>query len=275
MLAEIQILVIVKSGQGEIVAVEMNIGQNTAAGTFVIASLKASLDFVLPARCANCSIRISAHGYLCPACWGKLKLLAAPYCAHCALPFEFDAELGDVCGGCLQDPPGFDWARAAVSYDDLGRMLVIRLKFSGAAAAVPAMGQMMMGALAGTEADVVMPVPLHRSRLLKRRFNQSQLLAADLAGRLTLPLDTFSLRKHRATESQGGLNRKARFRNVQASFDIAPGRERCIKGRNILLVDDVLTTGATASVCAKTLKRAGASSVGIVTFARVGKPVAG
>jgi len=253
----------------------MNKGQNTGAGKLLSAFLGASLNFVLPARCPNCSKRISAHGFLCPSCWASLKPVSAPYCATCALPFEFDASDGDVCGACLKDPPGFDWARSAVSYDDLGRSLVLRLKYAGAAATVPMMTQMMAGALENTSADVVIPVPLHPFRMLKRRFNQSQLLAADLAARGGVKLDTFSLQKSRATESQGGLNRRARFRNVQASFRVRDGRQACIEGKNILLVDDVLTTGATASTCAKTLKRAGARSVGLVTFARVGKPVAG
>lgn len=253
----------------------MKIGQNTESIKFLAAAFRFSLDFILPPRCANCSIRVVSHGHLCPPCWGTLRPLAAPFCAHCALPFEFDASVGDVCGGCLQKAPIFDWARAAVLYDDLGRKMVMQLKYSGAAAAVPAMTQMMIGALAGINVDVIIPVPLHRRRLLKRRFNQSQLLAADLAQRMDIPLDTFSLVKYRATESQGGLNKKARFKNVQASFVVAADRCSQITGKSIMLVDDVLTTGATASACASALKKAGAASVGVVTYARVGKPVAG
>jgi ComF family protein len=240
------------------------------------------LDFILPTRCPNCSCKISAHGFLCPRCWADLKPMAAPYCAQCALPFEFDAAAGDICGGCLHLPPAFDWARAAVSYDDLGRSLVMRLKHGGATAVVPLMAQMMVGVLASGAAgsgastvDLIMPVPLHRRRLLARRFNQSQLLAANLASRLAVPCDSFSLKKIRATESQGGLNRKARFANVTGSFAVETGRGAVIAGKHILLVDDVLTTGATASACALVLKKAGARSVGVAVFARVGKPVAG
>jgi len=253
----------------------MKIGQNTESIKVLAAAFRFLLDFVLPPRCANCSMRVVSHGHLCPSCWGTLRPLAAPFCTHCALPFEFDGSVGDVCGGCLQKAPAFDWARAAVLYDDLGRKMVLQLKYSGAAAAVPAMTQMMIGALVGVDADVIIPVPLHRRRLLKRRFNQSQLLAADLARRMDIPLDTFSLVKYRATESQGGLNKKARFKNVQASFVVAADRCSQITGKSIMLVDDVLTTGATASACASALKKAGAVSVGVVTYARVGKPVAG
>ena len=178
------------------------------------------------------------------------------------------------------DPPAFDWARAAVLYDGLGRSLVLSLKHGGRVAAVPVMSQMICGSVMGmTETglrpDLIIPVPLHPTRLAKRRFNQSQLLAADLARHLALPLDSFSLKKIRSTESQGGLNRAERFRNVATSFAIDPRRKSSLAGKTIVLVDDVMTTGATASACAKVLKKAGARSVGVVTFARVGRPVAG
>lgn len=240
--------------------------------------LKASagvIDFILPPRCPNCACKLSAHGFLCPTCWGDLKPLAAPFCEQCALPFEFEASTGDVCGACLQAPPVYDWARAAVAYDDLGRDLVIRLKHSGSVAVVPAMAQMMVQALTGTDADILMPVPLHGRRMRARRFNQSQLLAGTLSKRLGVPMDTFSLKKTRATESQGGLGRKARFRNVASSFVVDPAKRPALRDKKILLVDDVLTTGATASTCAEALKKAGAGTVGIVAFARVGQPVAG
>jgi len=134
---------------------------------------------------------------------------------------------------------------------------------------------MMVQALAGDDADILMPVPLHGRRMRTRRFNQSQLLAGALSKRLGVPVDTFSLRKKHATESQGGLGRKARFRNVASSFVVDPAKRPALRGKKILLVDDVLTTGATASACAEALKKAGAGTVGIVAFARVGQPVAG
>lgn len=215
------------------------------------------------------------HSYLCPTCWSKLEPLAAPFCTQCALPFEFDAEQNDLCGTCLRQSPDFDWARAAVSYEDMGRSLVLRLKHRGAAELVPALAQMMEASLSGTQCDLLVPVPLHKRRLLSRRFNQSHLLAQALASKLGISSDTRSLTKRKPTVSQGGLGRKARYKNVEASFAIAPGKHANIEGRHILLVDDVLTTGATASACARTLKRAGAASVGVAVFARVGRPVAG
>jgi ComF family protein len=236
-------------------------------------SFRGALDFLLPARCPGCSRKLQAHGFLCPDCWGTLSPLAQPYCTRCALPFEFETEVESACGACLKRPPAFDWARSAVLYDALGRSLVLRLKHGGGTAYVPAMAKMMAGAGAETSPDIIMPVPLHGRRLLARRFNQSQLLGKALAAELNLPLDCFSLVKKRPTKSQGGLNRKERFRNVESSFTVTKNSD--LSGKTILLVDDVLTTGATAEACAKALKRAGAAEVGIVTFARVGKPIMG
>jgi ComF family protein len=231
------------------------------------------LEFLLPSRCPGCGDKLQSHGYLCPKCWGNLTPLARPFCDTCALPFEFETDDNSQCGACLQSPPAFDWARAAVTYDELGRSLVIRLKYGGTTSYIPAMARMMAGAAIGRQIDVVMPVPLHRRRLLSRRFNQSQLLAQALSRENGIPYDGFSLKKKRATKSQGGLNRKERFHNVRASFSVE--NPRAVEGKHILLVDDVLTTGATAEACTKALKKAGASEVGVVAFARVGKPVAG
>ena len=231
------------------------------------------LEFLLPNRCPGCSEKLQSHGSLCPSCWADLTPLAAPMCQTCALPFEFEAEADSVCGACIKDPPEFDWACAAVQYEGLGRSIVLKLKHSASTVYVPVMAQMMVLSLGDKSPDIVMPVPLHAGRLIKRRFNQSQLLASALSKRLGISQDNFALKKVKATASQGGLGRTERFRNVSGSFRVSETAE--LTGKSILLVDDVLTTGATARACAKALKKAGAKEVGIVTFARVGKPVAG
>ncbi|WP_417450481.1 ComF family protein [Kordiimonas sp.] len=135
------------------------------------------------------------------------------------------------------------------------------------------MARMMAGAVASQpRMDVVVPVPLHPRRLFARRFNQSQLLARALSGILSLPLDPFLLRRHRPTPSQGTLSRKSRKRNVDGAFRVGAAVVPRVCDRRVLLVDDVLTTGATASACAHALKRAGAQEVGLVVFARVMGP---
>ncbi|MEX0299142.1 MAG: phosphoribosyltransferase family protein [Kordiimonas sp.] len=233
------------------------------------------LEFLLPSRCPCCGAKIECHGFLCGRCWGDLVPLASPYCERCALPFEFEIEGESECGACIKDQPAFDWARAAVSYDELGRSLVFRLKYSGATSVVPAMAQMMALAVTGKKIDVIVPVPLHRWRLLRRRFNQSALLGHAIAKRIDVPNDNFILKRRKSTVSQGELGKKARYRNVASAFVVPKEKVADVKGKHVLLVDDVLTTGATVHECARALKRAGAASVGVVTFARVGRPIAG
>ncbi|WP_262692998.1 ComF family protein [Kordiimonas aestuarii] len=231
------------------------------------------LDFLLPPRCPRCSIRIEADGHLCGACWGQLKPITVPLCVRCGLPFGAGDLEGAECGACLREPPAFDWARAGVLYDDEAKSLILGLKYGGQGAGVPAMARMMAGALVGQpRMDIVVPVPLHPRRLFTRRFNQSQLIGRALSSILSLPLDSFILFRHRATPSQGTLSRKGRKRNVTGAFAVAKDVKGRVMGKRVLLVDDVLTTGATASACAAALKRAGAREVGLVVFARVKGP---
>lgn len=249
-----------------------NVGRLAKLSSGVFSRL---LQFLLPARCPSCAQTIEQHGFLCVSCWGDLLPLAAPCCNRCALPFEFAMDGESECGACMKDQPAFDWARAAVSYEDLGRALVLRLKYSGITTAVPAMAQMMAQAVASKKIDLIVPVPLHRWRFLRRRFNQSSLLGGAISKRLTIPADNFILRRRKATVSQGELDKKGRYRNVASAFIVPKDMQGHVRGMHVLVVDDVLTTGATAHECARALKHAGAASVGIVTFARVGKPIAG
>lgn len=231
------------------------------------------VDFLLPPRCPACGERIMSHGHLCAACWNKLVPISDPLCNQCGLPFEYNAGDRAHCGSCMKELPAFDWARAAVSYDDLGKSLVLKLKHGKSGAGVPALAAMMARLVPPERSvDIIVPVPLHRKRLLQRRFNQSQLLASALGKKLGLPCDPFVLERRRATPSQGTLGRKARLRNVEGAFNVSESRRVRIDGASVLLVDDVLTTGATASACAKTLKRFGAKEVGVVAFARVALP---
>lgn len=236
-----------------------------------------ALDFLLPPRCPMCRARIVEHGHLCGACWRGLTPIADPKCARCALPFSFESD-SEICGSCIQTPPIFDGASAPVHYDEKGRELVLALKYGGLFAVVPAMARMMATqflprATDGRAYDYIIPVPLHRRRLLQRRFNQSQLLAAEMGKLLNAPLNVHALKRSRATPSQGTLGRHKRFANVKAAFTIPPKQQEALSGKSILLVDDVLTTGATASACATTLKAAGASYVHVAAFARAGEAV--
>lgn len=232
---------------------------------------KAVADFLLPPRCPACACRLMEHGALCGACWAKLTMIARPFCCRCGLAFDVDAGSDAICGACIQTPPDFDWARAVVEYDGLARDLVLKLKHGAGGGVVPLLGGLMAASLPSEkQTDLLVPIPLHRRRLLKRRFNQSLLLASVVARKTGLVADPFVLERIRPTPSQGKLGRKDRDKNVRGAFQVRLQQKTPIAGKRILLIDDVLTTGATASACARELKKAGASEVGVLVFARVG-----
>lgn len=247
----------------------------------IIAQSKAALrrlaDLLMPPRCPACGDVIGAHGGLCALCWGRVGRIDGPVCACCGHPF--DATLpgvhlpGSLCAACLATKPRFDWARAACAYDGLARHMVLALKHGDGLDGAVAMARLMKAALETRDGkhsvDLIIPVPLHGKRLFRRRYNQSHVLAGALGQLTGWPVMPQLLQRVRATASQGGLGRKARFRNVKGAFRVAEDGAVSLKGRHVLLVDDVLTTGATVSACAGVLKRAGAASVGVVTFARV------
>jgi ComF family protein len=229
------------------------------------------LDAILPPRCLKCGEIVADSGSLCGRCWPELKFLAPPCCACCGLPFEFEMGEGSLCGACTADRPLYDRARAALTYDDASRDLILRFKHAdridGAATFAGWMARAGAELVAG--ADIIVPVPLHRWRLVRRRYNQAAILAnaiGQLRGKRVVP-DV--LVRRRATPSQGHLGRSQRHRNVAGAFALHPGRAQVAKGARILLVDDVLTTGATAEACARTLRNAGAKAVDLLVLARV------
>jgi len=235
------------------------------------------VNAVLPPQCLGCDALVASPGSLCSACWSDAKFITAPQCALCGAPFEFEMGDGALCGACSRARPTYDRTRAVLRYDALGRRLVIGFKHGDRTHGAPTFGRWLAraGAELVAEADWVAPVPLHRLRLLRRRFNQSAMLARavcracdDNDARFVPDL----LQRHRRTPSQGGLNAKQRQRNVRGAFAVTPDRVATVSGHRILLVDDVLTTGATVSECARVLYRAGASAVDVLTLARVDGP---
>ena len=197
-------------------------------------------------------------------------------CAGCGVPFELPAEPGAKCGACLAEAPSYGRARSVFVYDQASRSLVLDFKHGDRTEAAPAFGAWLAraGAELLADADVLVPVPLHRWRLFRRRYNQAGLLAHAVARATGVPCVPDLLVRRRATASQGHLSRAGRARNVAHAFQARPGRTTLIAGKRILLIDDVLTTGATATECAAALRRAGAASVDVLTLARVVRPVA-
>ena len=232
---------------------------------------RSMLDAVLPPRCIACGGIVGAGTALCADCWPGLDLITAPQCARCGLPFDFDLGEGALCGGCAASPPAFERARAALRYNDLSARLIVGFKRADRTHLVPAFARWLQRAAGPLldEADLVACVPLHRRRLLARRYNQSAMLALALSRLAGRPVAIDLLARTRATPSQGGLNRNQRFDNVRGAIAVRPHRAALVPGRRILLVDDVFTTGATVEACARVLYRAGAAGVDVVTLARV------
>ncbi|MDD5587120.1 MAG: ComF family protein [Alphaproteobacteria bacterium] len=228
------------------------------------------LDFLLPPLCLNCHEEVGGHQSLCPACWKAVQFISPPCCSCCGAPFDVPVEEGTLCGECLAFPPVYNRARSAMIYDDASKRLVLSLKHGDRLHPVPAMAAWMQRAAEAfwPAADVIVPVPLHRWRLFARRYNQAALLAGTLGRIVKKPLGVDALTRVRATPSQGRMNREQRKKNMAGAIKLNPRYTGKIKGKNIVLVDDVLTTGATVNECARVLLAGGASSVDVLTLMR-------
>ena len=247
---------------------------------------------ILPHQCVLCRCFAESTG-LCASCWGGLVPIGAPVCQQCGLPLGHTlAE--PVCAACWQAPPPLAMIRAALHYNDNSRQLILRFKHGDGLQLTPFLAAMvgrdfgmMAKAMANTIADaaknhtgmtdtgipLVVPVPLHRQRYFLRRYNQSAELARHLChttgtGRFTPGI----LIRHRPTASQGGLSRRQRHRNLAGAFAV-DGRMRAhLEGRPVILIDDVMTTGATLFAAAKCLTAAGSGPVSALVLARVARP---
>ena len=229
----------------------------------------AARDLALPPLCPSCR-ELVGDPALCAECWSKLSFIAPPFCARLGTPFAYDGGEGLLSMEAIANPPAYRRGRAAVRYDDIARTLVHALKYGDRLDLAPLMGRWM--ANAGRElfadADALVPVPLHWRRLWARRFNQSAALAATIAAESGVDVAHLALKRVKATPQQVGLSKAERAENVQGAFRVPPDSAE-VKGRRLIVIDDVLTSGATADACARALLRAGAASVDVLVFARV------
>jgi ComF family protein len=238
---------------------------------FLVSQLAgAALDAVFPPTCLACRAATNAHGGLCPLCWSAVRFIERPYCERLGTPFEQDLGQGLLSPQAMADPPVFARARAVARFEDgPARVLAHRLKYSDRAELARPIARWMAraGADVLADADLLTPVPLHPLRLWRRRFNQAALLAKEVSRLTGKPCDLSAIARVKATRSQVGLSRAQRAENVQGAFRVASGAP--VRGRNVVLVDDVLTSGATANAASRVLLRAGASRVDVLVFARV------
>ncbi len=235
-----------------------------------------ALDLLLPPHCPSCGTQISTHATLCPPCFNTLTFITDPLCQSCGLPFASRAFAGTLrlCPHCLANPHPWRAARAALLYDDAARTLVLPLKHADRQENAAALAALMAraGAALINRADLLVPVPLHRARLRARGFNQAALLAAALARRRTKPHAPDALQRTRPTPSLGALSANERAETMANVIAIRPRRAPNIRGKSILLIDDVMTSGATAASCAQALLDAGAAHIDVLVAARVPDP---
>ena len=230
-----------------------------------------AMDTVLPPRCVISGKLVDRQGMIAPQIWADMDFITDPQCEKCGIPFGFEAEAGTQCALCLDRPPPFTSARAALKYNDASRDLILGFKHADQTHAVVAFMPWLEKSGAGMlkDADYIIPVPLHRWRLLMRRYNQAAIMAHKLSEKTKIPRLADAIKRTRSTKSQGHLKPLERHKNVKRAFEIAPKHIEKLRGKTVILIDDVYTTGATVKECTKTLLKSGAKDVHILTLARV------
>jgi len=241
-------------------------------------ALEEFINFILPPRCIVNGDLVDEQGMLSPEAWAKLNFIDDPQCYRCGYPFDFDASItpeSSVCAACFKEPPIYKKARSAVVYDDVSRNIILGFKHADQTITVPSFIPWLnrAGHEILDQADFIVPVPLHKWRLLKRRYNQSALIVKYLSSDTKILSILDLLIRTRATETQGHLRANQRHRNVKNAFVANDRYIDVVKQKNIVLIDDVYTTGSTVNECTKALLKAGVGSVSILTLARVVKPV--
>ena len=231
---------------------------------------RVALDALLPPQCLTCDQPVGTPGQFCAACFRRASLITDPCCAACGRPFGA-GQAPRLCEPCLDHPPAWTAARAALKYDDQARRIILPFKYGDRIETARALAPLMAraGAALLDAADLLVPVPLHRGRLLSRRYNQAALLVQALARLSRKPAVLDALRRVRATRNLGTLSAAERKRELAGAFAVRASRQGILRDARVLLVDDVLTSGSTADACARTLLEAGVSRVDVLAAARV------
>jgi ComF family protein len=235
---------------------------------------RTALDLVFPPVCLGCETRLVDHDALCPACWRRIDFIRAPLCDRLGIPLPYDTGGTMISAAAAADPPDYGRARAVARFDGLMRDLIHTLKFADTHDGRRLFGRWLVTAGGGivSDAGLLIPVPLARWRLLTRRYNQAQILAAEVGRMAGKPVAPMALVRARRTRPQVGLSRAERKRNVSGAFIVPPEAIPLVAGKAVVLVDDVITTGATVSAAARALKRAGAARVDVLALGLVCEP---
>lgn len=247
-----------------------------AASAQLARPLSRIADLLLPPVCLSCRSLTADHGGLCARCWARVDFIEPPVCDRLGIPLPYALGEPIVSAAALADPPKYDRARAVARYGDVMRDLIQGLKYRDRHEGTKLFGRWLVhaGRALLADADMLVPVPLYRLRLWSRRFNQAALLASRVSEITGIPCEPFVLQRTRRTASQVGLTPEQRRRNVAGAFAVLRDKHRQVQGKTLVLVDDVITTGATADASARALRRAGAARVDVLALARVVDPLA-
>lgn len=247
-----------------------------SAGQLVQAVARWTLDLLLPPECAACDLPVARPGQLCTGCFSRIGFISDPACCRCGVPFASAGQGGRrlICPSCERQSPVFDQARGALRYDEASRRLILPFKHADRTELAFALAPHMLraGAVLLARADILVPVPLHRSRLFSRRYNQAALLARAVARAAGLPMVPDAMVRLRDTATLGEKSALDRAAEIGGAFAVRASRRSRIEGSRILLIDDVMTSGATANECARVLYAGGALAVDVLVAARVPDP---
>ena len=223
---------------------------------------------LFPPHCPSCGVQVEAQGNLCANCYAEAHHITDPFCSHCGIPFAVDLGEGALCVQCLTETPIFDKARAVMVYNDISSKLIGRLKYQDRMSGLHYYARAMASLDHWDGVDVIIPVPMHWRRLAWRRYNQAAWLGFALAEETNIACEPDWLARTEFTKRQTGMKRAERTKNLTNAFRVPETHIGDVNGKHVMVVDDVITTGATANACAKALKAAGASRVSVVALAR-------
>ncbi len=237
--------------------------------------LQTGIDILLPPRCPVTGEIVDVQAMISSEAWAKLDFISAPLCQCCGIPFGFDSQSdegdGGLCLSCLENQPPFTTARAALIYNDCSRDLVLGFKHGDKMHNAPSFVPWLMRVAKEMieQSDYLIPVPLHPKRLVARRYNQAAIMAQALSKSCGVEHLPMALQRTRSTPSQGHLKTEERAKNVKKAFDVTPAHRLALKGKTVILIDDVYTTGATVNECTQTLLKYEVAQVHVLTLARV------